>query len=85
MVGRFERFKLIGKELSEEAFKAYTGKKDYKRAIILYSLLAENLCIPNDVKALAKNMLFRLNKKFEENIQSAMQAIIIMGGLDGSV
>jgi hypothetical protein len=33
---RHDRIELACKDLAEEAFKAYTGKKDYKRALEIY-------------------------------------------------
>jgi hypothetical protein len=59
--------KNVCKDLSEEAFKAYTGKRDYKRAIECYTLLATSLGVPEDIAKFSKNMLARLNKKIEEN------------------
>ncbi|MGL5328472.1 MAG: hypothetical protein ACRDD7_04325 [Peptostreptococcaceae bacterium] len=67
MKRRFERITLVSKDLSKEAFKAYSGKKDYKRAIQLYALLAESLCVPDDISNFAKSMMIRLSKKIEEN------------------
>ena len=61
MKRRYERISKICKDLSEEAFKSYAGKRDYKRALEIYSLLATSDCVPSD------NMLGRLNKKIEEN------------------
>ncbi|AUN13920.1 hypothetical protein JGS6364_10421 [[Clostridium] sordellii] len=63
---RYERLKLACKSLSEEAFKAYAGKKDYKRAIECYTILATSLGVPNDIAKFSQNMLARLNKKIEE-------------------
>ena len=45
--------------LAEEAYKAYTGKKDYKRAT--YE------CIPKNISNYSKNMMSRLGKKIEDN------------------
>jgi transcription initiation factor IIE alpha subunit len=64
---RYENISKASKQLSEEAYKAYTGKKDYKRAIEIYSILAESNCVPDDISNFAKNMLSRLSKKIEEN------------------
>ena len=64
---RYENISKASKELAEEAYKAYTGKKDYKRAIGIYALLAESNCVPDDISNFAKNMLGRLSKKIEEN------------------
>ena len=64
---RYERINKICKDLSEEAFKSYTGKRDYKRALEIYSLLAMSNCISSDISNFSKNMLGRLNKKIEEN------------------
>ena len=60
---RYERINKICKDLSEEAFKSYTGKRDYKRALEIYSLLAMSNCVPSDISNFSKNMLGRLNKK----------------------
>lgn len=65
---RYERMQIICKDLSEEAFKSYSGKKDYKRAIHCYTVLATSMGVPEDIASFAKNMLARLNKKIEENI-----------------
>ena len=64
---RYERISKVCKELSEEAFKAYAGKRDYKRALEIYALLATAQCVPKDISNFSKNMLGRLNKKIEEN------------------
>ena len=64
---RYERISKICKDLSEEAFKSYAGKRDYKRALEIYSLLATSDCVPSDISNFSKNMLGRLNKKIEEN------------------
>ena len=64
---RYERINKICKDLSEEAFKSYTGKRDYKRALEIYSLLAMSKCISSDISNFSKNMLGKLNKKIEEN------------------
>ncbi len=66
MKRRAERINTISKELSEEAFKAYSGKKDYKRALEIYCLLAESKCVPKEISNFSKNMLGRLNKKIED-------------------
>ena len=60
MKKRAERINEISVMLAEEAYKAYTGKKDYKRALEIYSMLATYKCIP-------KNMMSRLGKKIEDN------------------
>ncbi len=67
MKRRYENISKASKELAEEAYKAYTGKKDYKRAIQIYAVLAESNCVPDDISNFAKNMLGRLSKKIEEN------------------
>ena len=67
MKRRYERISKICKDLSEEAFKSYVGKRDYKRALEIYSLLATSDCVPSDISNFSKNMLGRLNKKIEEN------------------
>jgi len=64
---RYERISEVCQELSEEAFKAYAGKRDYKRALEIYALLATSQCVPKDISNFSKNMLGRLNKKIEEN------------------
>ncbi len=64
---RYEQINVACKDLSSEAFKAYAGKRDYKRALELYFILATYNCIPSDISDFAKNMLGRLNKKIEEN------------------
>ena len=68
MKRRYERISKICKDLSEEAFKSYAGKRDYKRALEIYSLLATSDCVPSDISNFSKNMLGRLNKKIEQNI-----------------
>lgn len=67
MKRRCEQINIASKDLAEEAFKAYSGKRDYKRAIEIYCLLAESICVPNDISRFSKNMLGRLSKKIEEN------------------
>lgn len=64
---RYEKISEASKYLAEEAFKAYTGKKDYKRAIEIYTILATYICIPQDISSFSKNMLSKLSKKIEEN------------------
>lgn len=64
---RYERINKVCKDLSEEAFKAYAGKRDYKRALEIYTLLATSECVPKDISNFSRNMLGRLNKKIEEN------------------
>lgn len=66
MKRRAKRINTISNELAEEAFKAYAGKRDYKRALELYCLLAESKCVPKDISNFSKNMLGRLNKKIED-------------------
>ncbi len=66
MKRRYERINESSKILAEEAFKAYAGKRDYKRALEIYSILATYNCIPSDISNFAKNMLGRLEKKIEE-------------------
>ena len=63
---RFKRINEISKNLAEEAYKAYTGKKDYKRALEIYSLLSTSKCIPKEISNFSKNMLERLGKKIED-------------------
>ena len=67
MKRRFDRISIASKELSQEAYKAYTGKRDYKRAIEIYVLLAESMCVPDDISNFSKNMIGRLSKKIDEN------------------
>ncbi|MEG2787015.1 MAG: hypothetical protein RR942_04255 [Romboutsia sp.] len=67
MKKRYERMQIACKSLSEEAFKSYAGKKDYKRAIECYTILATSVGVPTDIAKFSKNMLGRLNKKIEEN------------------
>ena len=67
MKRRFDRISIVSKELSQEAYKAYTGKRDYKRAIEIYVLLAESMCVPDDISNFSKNMMGRLSKKIDEN------------------
>lgn len=64
---RYEQITESSKSLAEEAFKSYTGKKDYKRSIEIYTILATFVCIPEDISNFSKNMLARLSKKIEEN------------------
>ena len=66
MKRRFKRINEISKNLAEEAYKAYTGKKDYKRALEIYSLLSTSKCIPEEISNFSKNMLERLGKKIED-------------------
>ncbi len=67
MIRRHEQIVKASKELAEEAFKSYAGKRDYKRALEIYSILATYKCIPEDISNFSKNMLGRLSKKIEEN------------------
>ncbi|MGL5346186.1 MAG: hypothetical protein ACRDA3_02445 [Peptostreptococcaceae bacterium] len=64
---RYNQISIASKDLAEEAFKAYAGKKDYKRAIEIYGILATYQCIPSDISSFSKKMLSRLSKKIEEN------------------
>ena len=57
MKRRYERISKICKDLSEEAFKSYAGKRDYKRALEIYSLLATSDCVPSDISNFSKNIL----------------------------
>ena len=66
MKRRFKRINEISKNLAEEAYKAYTGKKDYKRALEIYSLLSTSKCIPKEISNFSKNMLERLGEKIED-------------------
>ena len=66
MKKRAKRINDISKNLAEEAYKAYTGKKDYKRALEIYSLLSTSKCIPKEISNFSKNMLERLGKKIED-------------------
>lgn len=69
MQRRAQRINNISKELAEEAYKAYTGKRDYKRALEIYCILAEAECVPKEISKFSKNMLGRLNKKIEDTHQ----------------
>lgn len=64
---RYEKINRTCKDLAEEAYKAYTGKKDYKRALEIYTVLSTYTCIPKDISNFSKNMMARLSKKIEEN------------------
>ena len=66
MIKRVKRINEISVQLAEEAYKAYTGKRDYKRALEIYSLLATYECIPKNISNYAKNMMARLGKKIED-------------------
>ena len=61
-----KRINQISKNLAEEAYKAYTGKKDYKRALEIYCLLGESKCVPKEISNFSKNMIGRLSKKIED-------------------
>lgn len=67
MIRRHEQIVKASKELAEEAFKSYAGKRDYKRALEIYTILATYKCIPEEISNFSKNMLGRLSKKIEEN------------------
>lgn len=69
MKRRSERINKICSQLAEEAFKAYSGKRDYKRALEIYTLLAQFKCVPKEISNFSKNMLGRLNKKIENTHQ----------------
>lgn len=64
---RYEQITNASRYLAEEAFRSYTAKKDYKRAIEIYTILATYICIPLEISNFSKNMLSRLSKKIEEN------------------
>ena len=66
MERRAKRINEISKDLAEEAYKAYTGKRDYKRALEIYCLLAESKCVPKEISNFSKNMMGRLSKKIED-------------------
>lgn len=66
MERRAKRINEISKNLAEEAYKAYTGKRDYKRALEIYCLLAESKCVPKEISNFSKNMMSRLSKKIED-------------------
>ncbi|WP_455540145.1 hypothetical protein [Terrisporobacter sp.] len=66
MEKRAKRINEISKNLVEEAYKAYTGKKDYKRALEIYYLLAQSKCVPKDISNFSKNMIERLGKKIQD-------------------
>lgn len=67
MKRRYEKISIASKDLSKEAYKAYSGKRDYKRSIEIYALLAEAMCVPDDISNFAKSMMGRLSKKIDEN------------------
>lgn len=67
MQRRYDRMETACKNLAEEAFKAYAGKKDYKRALEIYSMLAITKGVPADIAKFSQNMLGRLNKKIEDS------------------
>lgn len=67
MIKRHEQIIKVSKGLAKEAFKAYSGKKDYKRALEIYSILATYKCIPEEISNFSKNMLSKLSKKIGEN------------------
>lgn len=56
----------VSKDLAQEAYKSYTGKKDYKRALEIYTLLATSQCVPKDISNFSKSMMNRLGKKIKE-------------------
>lgn len=66
MEKRAQRINEISKELAEEAYKSYAGKRDYKRALEIYTLLAESKCVPKEISNFSKNMIGRLGKKIED-------------------
>lgn len=67
MVKRAKRINEISKELAKEAYKAYTGKKNYKRALEIYNILATYMCIPSDISNYSKSMMSMLGKKIKES------------------
>lgn len=67
MQRRHDNIELACKGLAEEAFKSYAGKKDYKRALEIYTLLSISNGVPKDIARFSQNMLGRLNKKIEES------------------
>ena len=67
MQRRHDRIELACKDLAEEAFKAYTGKKDYKRALEIYTVLATSTGVPEDIARFSQNMLGRRSKKIEDS------------------
>lgn len=66
MERRAKRINEISRNLAEEAFKAYSGKRDYKRALEIYCLLADSKCVPKEISNFSKNMIGRLSKKIED-------------------
>ena len=66
MKRRYDRINKISKNLAEEAFRAYSSKKDDKRALEIYCILAEYKCIPKNISNFSKNMIARLGKKIED-------------------
>ena len=67
MQRRHDRIELACKDLAEEAFKAYTGKKDNKRDLEIYTVLATSTGVPEDIARFSQNMLGRLSKKIEDS------------------
>ena len=67
MERRARRINEISSNLAEEAYKAYAGKRDYKRALEIYCLLAESKCVPRQISNFSKNMMVRLSKKIEDS------------------
>ena len=67
MIKRAKRINEFSVNLALEAYKAYTGKKDYKRALEIYSMLATYECIPKNISNYSKNMMSRIGKKIKEN------------------
>ena len=66
MKRRYDRINKISKNLAEEAFRAYSSKRDYKRALEIYCMLSEYKCIPKNISNFSKNMIARLGKKIED-------------------
>lgn len=64
---RARRINNISQMLAKEAYKSYAGKKDYKRALEIYSILSSYECIPRDISNYSKNMISKLGKKIKEN------------------
>ncbi len=69
MQRRRERINKISDDLVKEAYRAYTGKKDYKRALQIYTLLATSQCVPGGISRFSKNMMARLSRKIENTHQ----------------
>lgn len=68
MIRRAKRINEISKQLAKEAYRSYAGKKDYKRALEIYALLATSECVPKEIANYSKTMMARLEKSFKDKI-----------------